>query len=109
MNQMKQGLPVSKDSLVLERKHSKFTTSELFFCRKYVIEFNVQANQKRLVDDTERRLNVLFDGLNCETVPASVIDELMDIVKGLSSFRAVQTPPFTITTSGKLVLTFQFI
>lgn len=43
------------------------------------------ANQKRLVDDTERRLNVLFDGLNCETVPASVIDELMDIVKAIEA------------------------
>ncbi|PLW22742.1 hypothetical protein PCANC_01087 [Puccinia coronata f. sp. avenae] len=42
-------------------------------------------SQKRLVDDTERRLNVLFDGLNCETVPASVIDELMDIVKAIEA------------------------
>lgn len=42
-------------------------------------------NQKRLVDDTERRLNVLFDGLNCETVPASVIDELKDIVAAIEA------------------------
>ncbi|WAQ83462.1 hypothetical protein PtA15_3A833 [Puccinia triticina] len=43
------------------------------------------ANQKKLVDDTERRLNVLFDALNCETVPASVIDELSDIVKAIEA------------------------
>ncbi|KAI7957468.1 hypothetical protein MJO28_004563 [Puccinia striiformis f. sp. tritici] len=43
------------------------------------------ANQKKLVDDTERRLNVLFDGLNCETVPLSVIDELTDIVKAIEA------------------------
>ena len=43
------------------------------------------------MDDTERRLNVLFDGLNCETVPASVIDELTDIVKGLLPLFAQST------------------
>lgn len=42
-------------------------------------------NQKKLVDDTERRLNVLFDALNCETVPQSVIDELTDIVKAIEA------------------------
>lgn len=42
----------------------------------------LQPNQKKLVDDTERRLNTLFDALNCETLPPSVIDELLEIVKG---------------------------
>ncbi|MBW0503140.1 hypothetical protein O181_042855 [Austropuccinia psidii MF-1] len=42
-------------------------------------------NQKKLVDDTERRLNVLFDGLNCETVPSSIIEELLEIVKAIEA------------------------
>ncbi|KAG8985457.1 protein transport protein S31 [Tulasnella sp. JGI-2019a] len=32
--------------------------------------------QKRMVDDTERRLNALFDALNCETLSKSVSDQL---------------------------------
>ncbi|KAG0147287.1 hypothetical protein CROQUDRAFT_91729 [Cronartium quercuum f. sp. fusiforme G11] len=46
---------------------------------------SLPPNQKKLVDDTERRLNVLFDGLNCETVPATVVDELLEIVKAIES------------------------
>ncbi|EJD05585.1 WD40 repeat-like protein [Fomitiporia mediterranea MF3/22] len=32
--------------------------------------------QKRMVDDTERRLNLLFDALNCETLSPPVIERL---------------------------------
>jgi len=32
--------------------------------------------QKRMVDDTERRLNALFDALNCETLSKPVLEQL---------------------------------
>ena len=41
-----------------------------------------QAHLKRIVDDTERRLNILFDGLNNETVPKQAIDQMDGISKG---------------------------
>ena len=41
-----------------------------------------QAHLKRIIDDTERRLNILFDGLNNETVPKSAIDQMNQIAKG---------------------------
>jgi hypothetical protein len=34
------------------------------------------------VDDTERRLNILFDGLNNETVPKEGLDKMHAISKG---------------------------
>jgi protein transport protein SEC31 len=42
-----------------------------------------QANQKRLVDDLERRINPLFDALNCETVSRPVVDQLIVLTRGL--------------------------
>lgn len=41
-----------------------------------------QAPQKKMVDDTERRLNVLFDALNCETLSQSAVDGLNGIEQG---------------------------
>lgn len=38
--------------------------------------------QKRLVDDTERRIDLLFDSLNCETLPDSTVEQLLVLVKG---------------------------
>lgn len=38
--------------------------------------------QKRLVDDLERRIDSLFDSLNCETLPTSAIEQLLVLVKG---------------------------
>ncbi|CAH7678466.1 hypothetical protein BY996DRAFT_4633921 [Phakopsora pachyrhizi] len=46
---------------------------------------SVYPNQRKMVDDTERRLNVLFDALNCEIVPPAVVEELKDIVKAIES------------------------
>jgi hypothetical protein len=34
------------------------------------------------VDDTERRLNILFDGLNNETVPKQAVDKMHEIARG---------------------------
>jgi hypothetical protein len=41
-----------------------------------------QPQQRKFLDDTQRRLNVLFDGLNCETIPAGSVAQLGEMVKG---------------------------
>lgn len=40
-----------------------------------------------MVDDTERRLNVLFDALNCETLTQSTVEALHEIIQGEHIFR----------------------
>jgi protein transport protein SEC31 len=42
-----------------------------------------QPQQKRMVDDIERRLNVLFDALNCEALSRPVVDQLLTLVQGM--------------------------
>jgi protein transport protein SEC31 len=37
------------------------------------------------VDDTERRLNILFDGLNNDTVPKHALDQMSQIAKAMSA------------------------
>jgi len=41
--------------------------------------------QKRLVDDVERRLNSLFDALNCETLSQYVTDELLNLSQAMAA------------------------
>ncbi|TDL22025.1 hypothetical protein BD410DRAFT_276586 [Rickenella mellea] len=41
--------------------------------------------QKRMVDDTERRLNALFDALNCETLSPSVVDQLIELTEAMAA------------------------
>jgi protein transport protein SEC31 len=41
-----------------------------------------QPQQKRIVEDTERRLNMLFDALNCETLSPPVLEQLHDLTEG---------------------------
>ncbi|QRV81661.1 transporter protein Sec31 [Ceratobasidium sp. AG-Ba] len=44
---------------------------------------NTPPQQKRMVDDIERRLNVLFDALNCETLSRPVVDQLITLVEAM--------------------------
>lgn len=37
---------------------------------------------KKIIDDTDRRLNILFDGLNNETVPPTAVGQMNNIAKG---------------------------
>jgi hypothetical protein len=37
---------------------------------------------KRLAEDTERRLNVLFDSLNCATLSMPVVEQLFGLYQG---------------------------
>lgn len=53
---------------------------DLFSCKTNSIAF--QPAQKRLADDTERRVNTLFDALNCETLSQSVVEHLKTLVNG---------------------------
>lgn len=43
-----------------------------------------QVHLKKIIDDTERRLNILFDGLNNETVPKDAVNQMNNIAKGES-------------------------
>ncbi|KAF8878677.1 hypothetical protein CPB84DRAFT_1852312 [Gymnopilus junonius] len=43
------------------------------------------ANQKRLVDDLERRINPLFDALNCETLSRPVVDQLVVLTRAMDA------------------------
>lgn len=46
-----------------------------------LIDFE-QPNQKRIVEDLERRINPLFDALNCETLSRPVVDQLVVLTRG---------------------------
>ncbi|KAI0052035.1 hypothetical protein FA95DRAFT_1554003 [Auriscalpium vulgare] len=41
--------------------------------------------QRRLVDDLERRVNPLFDALNCETLSRTVVDALLEMTKAMEN------------------------
>ncbi|KAG5653852.1 hypothetical protein H0H81_009931 [Sphagnurus paluster] len=41
--------------------------------------------QKRLVDDLERRINPLFDALNCETLSKPVVEQLLVLVRAIEN------------------------
>ncbi|KAF8168890.1 hypothetical protein BJ912DRAFT_1048573 [Pholiota molesta] len=43
------------------------------------------CNQKRILDDLERRINPLFDGLNCETISRSVVDQLTVLTRAMDA------------------------
>lgn len=43
------------------------------------------ANQKRLVDDLERRINPLFDALNCETLSKPVVEQLVSLTRAMEA------------------------
>ncbi|KAL0062586.1 protein transport protein S31 [Marasmius tenuissimus] len=43
------------------------------------------ANQKRQVEDLERRINPLFDALNCETLSKPVVDQLLVLTKAMEA------------------------
>ncbi|KAF8130393.1 hypothetical protein EV363DRAFT_1432273, partial [Boletus edulis] len=41
--------------------------------------------QKRMVDDLERRINPLFDALNCETLSKPVVDQLLVLIQAMAT------------------------
>ncbi|OCF53981.1 protein transporter SEC31 [Kwoniella mangroviensis CBS 10435] len=46
---------------------------------------NFPPNVKKVVEDTERRLNILFDGLNNDSVPKPALDLLNNITKAIAA------------------------
>ncbi|KAF8550015.1 hypothetical protein OG21DRAFT_1488102 [Imleria badia] len=45
----------------------------------------VPHQQKRMVDDLERRINPLFDALNCETLSKPVVDQLLVLIQAIAA------------------------
>ncbi|KAF4616865.1 hypothetical protein D9613_008912 [Agrocybe pediades] len=45
----------------------------------------VPPNQKRLVDDLEKRINPLIDALNCETLSRPVVDQLTVLTRAMDA------------------------
>lgn len=60
-------------------------SAAFFLFRMSLILISWQVQQKKMVDDTERRLNVLFDALNCETLEPSTVEALHEIIQGTLS------------------------
>ncbi|TFK70699.1 hypothetical protein BDN72DRAFT_794932 [Pluteus cervinus] len=46
---------------------------------------SIPPHQKRLVDDLERRINPLFDALNCETLSPPVADQLLVLTRAMEA------------------------
>jgi protein transport protein SEC31 len=44
----------------------------------------LQAHLKKIIDDTERRLNILFDSLNNDAVPKDALSKTGEIARGKS-------------------------
>lgn len=42
-------------------------------------------NQQRVVADLEKRLNPLFDALNCETLSPPVVDQLIELTRAMEA------------------------
>ncbi|KAI8868527.1 hypothetical protein GQ42DRAFT_103427, partial [Ramicandelaber brevisporus] len=59
----------------------------------------VASAQHKVVDETEKRLSTLFDGLNCETINPVVIPSLLQIAQAASArdYRQVQQIQLEIT------------
>ncbi|KAF9527633.1 hypothetical protein CPB83DRAFT_815128 [Crepidotus variabilis] len=45
----------------------------------------INPNQKRIVDDLDRRISPLFDALNCETLSRPVIDQLTVLTRAMDA------------------------
>jgi protein transport protein SEC31 len=70
-------------------KQAPHPVSSVFFffsTQDSKMELMCQAPIQKIVDDTERRLNILFDGLNNDSVPKVAIDKLHEITRGTSFF-----------------------
>ena len=48
------------------------------------IDYVQAPQQKRIVTDVDKRLNILFDLLNNDDVPAPIISELVRLAQGIS-------------------------
>ncbi|EIM81877.1 uncharacterized protein STEHIDRAFT_103269 [Stereum hirsutum FP-91666 SS1] len=50
-----------------------------------ILKQTTPPQQKRLVDDLERRINPLFDALNCETLSAPTVEQLLVLTKAMEN------------------------
>ncbi|KAI5994826.1 hypothetical protein EDD15DRAFT_2259342 [Pisolithus albus] len=49
------------------------------------VKQTIPAQQRRMADDLERRINSLFDALNCDTLSKSVLDQLNELTKAMEA------------------------
>ncbi|KAI6004420.1 hypothetical protein F5J12DRAFT_836728 [Pisolithus orientalis] len=49
------------------------------------VKQTIPSHQRRMADDLERRINSLFDALNCDTLSKSVIDQLNELTKAMEA------------------------
>ncbi|RHZ89524.1 hypothetical protein Glove_13g91 [Diversispora epigaea] len=79
--------PVNKHSLG-DRTHIPTQHKPIFdiLNNEFVkVQQDSQPSQKKILDDIERRLNVLFDALNNEDISPEVIKSLTDLVRALEA------------------------
>ena len=50
------------------------------------IDYAQAPQQKRIVTDVDKRLNILFDLLNNDEIPAAVMSELVRLAQGILPF-----------------------
>lgn len=50
-----------------------------------VKQSNLPAHLKKIIDDTERRLSILFDSLNNDTVPKDALSKTGEITKCIAA------------------------
>lgn len=50
-----------------------------------MVKQTTPPQQKRLADDLERRINPLFDALNCETLSKPVCDQLLVLTRAMEA------------------------
>lgn len=63
-----------------------------FISMYQLIYLRIQPQQKRMVEDLERRIGPLFDALNCETLSPPVCDQLVQLTQGVYSRLTHVTP-----------------
>ncbi|EJT99394.1 hypothetical protein DACRYDRAFT_23938 [Dacryopinax primogenitus] len=66
------------------------------------LKATIPPQQKRLVDDTERRLNNLFDALNCESLTSPVVQQLHQLIAAMQArdFHSAMNVHVRLLTSG---------
>lgn len=68
-----------------DRSHIPEAQKPIFNCLSRELarlKSTAPPGQKRMVEDTERRLNILFDALNCGTVDEKLLGGLSQLVGG---------------------------
>jgi len=69
--------------LLAELDNFKKITVRAFFLHPILAILLTDFKPKRTGDDVERRMNALFDSLNCATLSLPVVQQLLEICDGV--------------------------